>query len=53
MYEEKSGGQTKGRVVRNEIGKEARSLVSHNEDFELYAKCALPMNKQMYKQMHE
>lgn len=28
MYEEQSEGQTKGRVVRNEAGEEARRLVS-------------------------
>lgn len=31
MYEEQSGGQTEGRMVRHKGGEVATSLASHNE----------------------
>lgn len=48
--EEQSGGQTMGRVLRNEAEKEARSLVSHNEDFLFYSKYMIATNEQKSKQ---
>lgn len=38
-YEEQSGGQTEGRVVRNETGEVARSLVFHDENFRFCSRC--------------
>lgn len=38
MYEEQSGGQSEGRVVREKAGKEARILLSHDKYFYFYSK---------------
>lgn len=36
-YEEQSGGQTEGRVVRNKAGEVARSLAHRDENFRFYS----------------
>ena len=66
MCEDQTGGQTEGTVVRNEAGEKkkkkkkrneageaARSLKSHDEDFEFYSKCMITTNEQMSKQTQE
>lgn len=49
IYEEQSGSQAEGRVVRNEAEKEARSLVRQDEDFLFYSKYVTVMNEQKSK----
>lgn len=49
MHGEKSRGQTEERVVINEAGEEARSLISHDEDFQFYSKYVIAMNEQKNK----
>lgn len=41
-----------GRVVTKPAGKEARSLVSHDEDFLFHSKYVIAMNEQKSKQMN-
>lgn len=45
IHGEKSGSQAEGRVVRNEAREAARSLVSHDENFQFYSKYVIAMNE--------
>lgn len=45
MYEEQSGGQSEGRVLRKKAWEEARILVSHGKKFQFYSKYVRASNE--------